>query len=144
MVLAACAAAIAHRNHFSVNQENKIFASKVKFREASNKCKRAVEHAKAMVIKQKSLSLSTKKAHMTFGKLLIVFLIKVNLLYLLYLMDQGLVFLSSASDKAKVLAKNVSKNANLDDPGISLPVFFLGPVFPSKTYLKKKLYGPFL
>ena len=116
MVLTACGTATAHRNHFfSVNRENKIFASKVKFREASNKCKRALEPAIAMVIKQKS-----------FGKLLIVFSTKVNLLYLLYLMDQGF---SSASDKAKVLAKNVSKNANLDDPGIFTCFIFIFTCF---------------
>ena len=38
--------------------------------------------------------------------------------------------LPSASDKAKLFAENVSKNSNLDDPGISLPVF------PSRTNLK--------
>ena len=38
--------------------------------------------------------------------------------------------LSSASDKAKLFAKNVSKNSNLDDSGISLPVFL------SRTNLK--------
>ena len=38
--------------------------------------------------------------------------------------------LPSASDKAKLLAKNFSKNSNLDDLGISLPVF------PSRTNLK--------
>ena len=38
--------------------------------------------------------------------------------------------LSSASDKAKLFAKNFSKNSNLDDSGISLPVF------PSRTSLK--------
>ena len=38
--------------------------------------------------------------------------------------------LSSASDKAKVFAENVSKNSKLDDSGISLPVF------PSRTNLK--------
>ena len=31
--------------------------------------------------------------------------------------------LSSASDKTKLFAKNFSKNYNLDDSGISLPVF---------------------
>ena len=31
--------------------------------------------------------------------------------------------LSSASDKAKLFGKNFSKNSNLDDSGISLPVF---------------------
>ena len=38
--------------------------------------------------------------------------------------------LSSASDKAKFLAENFPKNSNLDDSGISLPVF------PSRTNLK--------
>ena len=37
---------------------------------------------------------------------------------------------SSASDKAKLLAKNYSKNSNLHDSGISLPIF------PSRTTLK--------
>ena len=35
----------------------------------------------------------------------------------------GLEVLSSASDKAKLFAKNFSKNSNLNDSGISLPVF---------------------
>ena len=38
--------------------------------------------------------------------------------------------LSSASDKAKLFAENFSKNSNLDDLGVSLPVF------PSRTNLK--------
>ena len=38
--------------------------------------------------------------------------------------------LSSASDKAKLFAENFSKNSNLDDSGVSLPVF------PSRTNLK--------
>ena len=38
--------------------------------------------------------------------------------------------LSTASDKAKLFAKNFSKNSNLDDSGISLPIF------PSRTNLK--------
>ena len=38
--------------------------------------------------------------------------------------------LSSASDKAKLLAESFSLNSNLDDSGISLPVF------PSRTNLK--------
>ena len=36
----------------------------------------------------------------------------------------------SASDKAKLFPKNFSKNSNLDDLGISLPVF------PARTNLK--------
>ena len=38
--------------------------------------------------------------------------------------------LSSASDKTKLFAKDFSKNFNLDDSGISLPVF------PFRTNLK--------
>ena len=38
--------------------------------------------------------------------------------------------LSFASDKAKLFAENVSKNSNLDDSSISIPVF------PSRTHLK--------
>ena len=38
--------------------------------------------------------------------------------------------LSSASDKAKLFPENFSKNSNLDDSGIFLPVF------PSRTNLK--------
>ena len=38
--------------------------------------------------------------------------------------------LSSASHKAKLFAENFSKNSNLDDSGISLPVF------PPRTNLK--------
>ena len=38
--------------------------------------------------------------------------------------------LPSASDKAKLFAKNFSENSNLDDPGISLPIF------PSRLNLK--------
>ena len=38
--------------------------------------------------------------------------------------------LSSASDKAKLFAENFSKNSNLDDSDISLPVF------PSRTNLR--------
>ena len=38
--------------------------------------------------------------------------------------------LPSASDKAKLFAENFSLNSNLDDSGVSLPVF------PSTTNLK--------
>ena len=38
--------------------------------------------------------------------------------------------LSSASDKAKLFAENFSLNSNLDDSGVSLPVF------PSRTKMK--------
>ena len=44
---AACAAAKVHRNHFfCFYQQNKFSESKVKFRQASNHCKRVLEAAK--------------------------------------------------------------------------------------------------
>ena len=88
---AACAAAIVHRNHFfRLYQQNKSSESKVKFRQASNHCKRVLEAAKLvhMLLKQKSQSLPRNLALGTFGKLLIVFSTKVNLLYLPYSTDR--------------------------------------------------------
>ena len=77
-----------------------------------------------MLLKQRSPSLPRNLALGTFGELLIVFSTKVNRLF------NGQEVLSSASDKAKLFAKNFSKNSNLDDSGISLPIF------PSRTNLK--------
>ena len=57
-----------------------------------------------MLIKQKSPLLPKNLALVTFGKLLIVFSTKVNLLYLLF---NGPEMLSSASDKAKLCAENL-------------------------------------
>ena len=54
---------------------------------------------------------------MTFGKLVIVFSTKINLL------PNDPELLSSASDNAKLPAENFSKNFNLDNSGISLPGF---------------------
>ena len=81
---AACAAAIVHRNHFiRLYQQNKSSESKVKFRQASNCCKRVLEAAKlAYATKTKeSISLPRNLAFRTFGKLL-------KLLYLLYSTDR--------------------------------------------------------
>ena len=65
---AACAAALVHRNHF-------FHLLLLKFRQASNCCKRILEAAKLAY---------ASKTKESFGKLLIVFLTRVNLLYLLY------------------------------------------------------------
>ena len=54
----------------------------------------------------------------TFGKVLVVFSAKVNLLYIPPLFSR-LEVLSSASDKAKLFAEIFSENSNLDDSGIS-------------------------
>ena len=69
----ACAAAIVHRNHFfRLYQQNKSSESKVKFRQASNHCKRVLEAAK-LTHATMSRSLPRNLALGTFGKLLIVF-----------------------------------------------------------------------
>ena len=78
-----------------------------------------------MLMKQKSLSLLINLALGTFGELLIVFLTKVNLLYFLYSTTQRCCLLHLQNFLLKLLL-----NSNLDDSGISLPVF------PSRTNLK--------
>ena len=64
-----------------------------------------------------------------FGELLIVFSTKQGKSFIPPLFN-GLEVLFSASDKAKFLAKNFYKNSNLEDLGISLPLFY------SRTNLK--------
>ena len=85
---AACATAIVHRNHFfRLYQQNKSSESKVKFRQANNHCKRVLEAAKLVYAnKTKEPNTFQNLALRTFGKSLIVFLTRVNLLYLLYSM----------------------------------------------------------
>ena len=86
--LSSCAAAIFHRNHFfRLYQKDKTSESKVKFRQASNRCKRVLEAANLrMLIKQKSPLLPRNLVLVTFGESPILFSTKVNLLYLLYSM----------------------------------------------------------
>ena len=80
-----------------------------------------------MLLKQNNLSLPRNSVHRTWrignsvlnkGKSVIAPLVN------------GPEVLPSAIDKAKLFVKNVSKNSNLDDSGISLPVF------PSRPNLK--------
>ena len=121
---------LVRRNHFfHLNQQNKSYESKVKFRQASNCCKRVLEAAK--------LAYATKtKEAITFQKLgsrdfwqIANSVLKQGKSAIPPLFN-GPGVLSSAYDKAKVFAKNFSKNSNLDDSGISLPVF------PSRTNQK--------
>ena len=77
---------IVHRNNFfCLYQQNKSSKSKVKFRQVSNYCKRVLEAAnRAYANETKESNTSKKLGFRTFGELLIVFLTKLNLLYLLY------------------------------------------------------------
>ena len=82
-----CAAAIAHRNHlFWLYQQITSSESKLKLRQASNRCKRVLEATKLAIAnkKKKNPSLPRNLVLRTFGELLVVFLKKVNLLYLFY------------------------------------------------------------
>ena len=81
-----------------------------------------------MLIKQKSPLLPRNLALVTSGELLIVFSTKVNLLYLLYSTDRRCCLLHLI--KQNCLLKIFFLNFNLDDSGVSLPVF------PSRTNLK--------
>ena len=90
-VQVATDAYINHRNHnprnqfFHLHQKDKYSESKVKFRQASNCCKRVLEAAKlAYANKKRSPLLPRNLALRIFGKLPIVFSTKENLLYLLY------------------------------------------------------------
>ena len=120
---AACSAAIVHRNYFFyLYQHNKSSESKVKFRQASNCCKRFLEAAKLAYVNKTKESINSKKiGSYNFWQIANSVLNKdkspIPPLF------NSLEVLPSASDKAKLLRKNFSKNSNLDDQGISLPVF---------------------
>ena len=127
---AACAAAIVHRNHFfRLYQREKSSDSKVKFRQASNHCKRVLEAAKlAYANKTKESITSQKLGSRDFWQIANSVLNKGK--SAIPPLFNGPEVLSSASDKAKLFAENFSLNSNLDDSGVSLPVF------PSRTNLK--------
>ena len=110
-------------------QQNKFSESKVKFRQTINHCKRVLEAAKLAYANKTKDSIASQKldckdfwgiANSVLNKCKSAILPLFN----------GPELLSSASDKAKFFVKNLSKNSNLDDSGISLPVF------PSRTNLK--------
>ena len=110
-------------------QQNKFSESKVKFRQASNHCKRVLENAKlAYANKTKESITSQKLGSQVFWRIANSVLKKgKSAIPLLFINPE---VLSSASDKGKLFAENLSKNSNLDDSVISLPVF------ASRTNLK--------
>ena len=127
---AACAAAIVHGNYFiRLYQREKSSDSKLKFRQASNCCKKVLEAAKlAYANKTKEWSTFQKLGSRDFWRIANSVLNKSK--SAVPPLFNGPEVLSSASDKAKLFAENFSMNSNLDDSGISLPVF------SSRTNLK--------
>ena len=84
----ACAAAIAHRNHFfCLYQRDRSSDSKVKFRQANNCCRGVLDAAKLANKTKKSITFQ-KFGPRDFGELQTVFSTKVNLLSFLYLTTQ--------------------------------------------------------
>ena len=111
------------------NWKKKSSDSKVKFREASNRGKRVLEAVKlAYASKTKESINSQKLGSRDFWWITNSVLDKSK--SAIPPLFKGQEVLSSASDKAKLFAENFSMNSNLDDSGISLPVF------PSRTNLK--------
>ena len=127
---AACAAAIVHRNHFfRLYQIGKSSDSKVKFRQASNRCRRVLEATKfAYANKAKESITSQILGSRDFWRIANIVLNKGK--SVIPALFNGSEVLSSASDKAKLFAENFPLNSNLHDSGISLPVF------PSRNNLK--------
>ena len=125
---AACGAAIVHRNHFfRLYQQNKSSESKIKFRQANNRCRRVLEAAKLAYTKKESITFQ-KLGFRDFWRIANSVLNKGK--SAIPPLFDGPEVLSFASDKAKLFAENLFKKSNLDDLGISLPVF------PSRTNLK--------
>ena len=105
-----------------MHQQNKFSKSKVKFRLASNHCKRVLEAVKlAYANKTKESIISQKPGSQDFWQITNSVLNK-DRSAIPPLFHNPKLF-SSASDKAKLFAENLPKNSNLDQSGISLPVF---------------------
>ena len=103
--------------------------SKVKFRQASNRCKRVLEAAKLTYANKTKESITFQKlGSRDFWRIANSVLNKDK--FAIAPLFNGPEVLSSASDKAKLVAEKFFLNSNLDDSGVSLPVF------PSRTNLK--------
>ena len=103
-------------------QKDKISASKAKFRQASNCCRRVLEAAKITYANKTKESITSQKlGYHDFWQIADSVLNKgKSAIPPLFNSPE---VLSSASDKAKLFAENFSKNSNLDDSDISLLVF---------------------
>ena len=110
-------------------QREKSSDSKVKFRQASNRCKRILEAAKLAYANKTKESITSKKLGSRDFWQIANSVLNKGKSAIPPLFNRPEV-LSSASDKAKLFAEIFSLNSNLDDSGVSLPVF------PSRTNLK--------
>ena len=127
---AACAATIVHTNHFfCFYQKDKSSNSKIKFRQASNRCKRVLEAARLAYANKTKVSITSQKLGSRDFWQIASSVLNKGKSAIPPLFNSPEV-LPSASHKANFFVEKFSKNSNLDDVGISLPVF------PSRTNLK--------
>ena len=112
---AACAAAIVHRNHyFGLYQQNKSSEFEGMFRQASNRCKSALEPAKLTYTNKTKDSITSQKFGSRAFQLIANTVLNKGKSAIPPLFND-LWVLSSASHEAKLFAKNFSNNSNLDD-----------------------------
>ena len=110
-------------------QREKSSDSKIKFRQASNCCKSVLEAAKLTYANKIKESITSQKLGSRYFRRIANSVLNKGKSAIPPLFNWPEV-LPSASDKAKLLPENFSLNYNLDDSGVSLPVF------PSRTNLK--------
>ena len=121
---AASAAAIVHRNHiFPFYEKDKFSDSKVKFRHASDCCKRDFETAKLAYANKAKESITLQKLGSRDFWRIANGVLNKGKSAMPFLFNSPEV-LSSASNKAKLFAENFSKNSNLMTQ-VSLYLFFL-------------------
>ena len=97
---AACAAAIVHRNHFfCLYQQNKSSESKVKFRQATNHCKRVLEASKLAYATKTKDSITSQRVRFHIFLQIANSVLKKGKSAIPHLFN-GMEVLSSASDKA--------------------------------------------
>ena len=113
-------------------QQNKFSESKLRFRQASNHCRRVFEAATlALLLKKESIT-SQKLGFRDFQQIANSVLNKDKSAVLS--LFNGPEVLSSTSNEAKLFTKNYSNNTNLNNSGISLSVF------PSRTNLRLNIF----
>ena len=110
-------------------EREKSSDSKVKLRQASNRCKRVLEAGRLTYAKKTKESITSQKLGSPDFWRIANSVLNKGKSAIPPLFNRPEV-LSSASDKAKLFPGNFSLNSNLDDSGVSLPVF------PSRTNFK--------
>ena len=107
---------------FRLYQREKSSDSKVKFRQASNRCKRVLEAAKLTYANKTKESLTSQKLGSHDFWRIANSVLNKGKSTIPPLFNKPEV-LSSASDKAKLFAENFSLNSNLDDSGCLFACF---------------------